>query len=164
MVNVDAFPGFCVLKGAARILAKFFAFLMLACLFLLPASPSGAQAVGPAAGDRAAIAATIRDQLAAFARDDGQAAFALASPTIRQLFGSVDNFMAMVRTGYPAVHRARNVEFRDAIGEGDEIVQRVRLVGPDGRPVVAAYQMQKQPDGTWKINGCSILEDDDRSV
>lgn len=146
------------------ILARIVGFVMLATMFSVFPGNARAESGDLSAADRAAVMATIRDQLAAFSADNGPAAFALASPTIRHLFGSVDNFMDMVRAGYPAVYRARNVEFRNAVGLGDEVVQRVRLVGPDGRPVVAAYQMQKQPDGTWKINGCSILEDDDRSV
>ena len=36
-------------------------------------------------------------------------------------------------------------------------MQRVMLVGPDGVPVMARYLMQRQPDGSWLINGC-ILE------
>ena len=37
----------------------------------------------PSAAAQAAIVAVIRDQMAAFLRDDGTAAFAHASPTIR---------------------------------------------------------------------------------
>ena len=33
------------------------------------------------------------------------------------------------------------------------------LVGPDGKSWVALYTLQRQPDGTWKIDGCVLLPD-----
>jgi hypothetical protein len=37
-------------------------------------------------------------------------------------------------------------------------VQSVELVGPDGGHYIALYRMEKQPDGSWKINGCELTE------
>jgi hypothetical protein len=109
------------------------------------------------AGDAAEIRAVIEAQLEAFRADDGARAFGFASPAIQSLFGDPETFLEMVRRGYPAVHRPRRVEFQDLLGEGGGMTQRVLLVGPDGVPVVADYLMQRQPDGSWRINGC-ILE------
>src|SRR5277367_6208135 len=81
------------------------------------------------AADRGAIRAVVEDQLAAFQRDDGMAAFALASPNIREQFGSVGNFMEMVRTGYQPVYRPREVVFGAVTVTDGRIVQRVLLVG-----------------------------------
>ena len=39
-------------------------------------------------------------------------------------------------------------------------IQKVFITGPDGKNYIAAYGMQQQSDGTWKINGCSLVEDD----
>lgn len=118
-----------------------------------PAAP-----VDPA--DAAAFREVISGQMAAFARDDGAAAFAFAAPSIQRLFATPARFMAMVRTGYPAVYRPQAVAFaapirvpaRDAGGD-DAYAQPVRVTGPDGRPVLAMYQMERQPDGTWRIAG-----------
>jgi len=57
------------------------------------------------AADRAAIERVIRDQIAAFRRDDGVAAFALASPGTQAAFGTPEAFMGMVRQGYQTVYR-----------------------------------------------------------
>ena len=57
--------------------------------------------------DRNAIRQVIENQLAAFQRDDGSEAFSYASPGIQRRFGTPDNFMAMVRSGYAAVYRPR---------------------------------------------------------
>lgn len=107
--------------------------------------------------DRGAIERTIRTQLEAFQRDDAAAAFALAAPAIRELFGTPENFLAMVRSGYAAVYRPREVEFRDLVTIEDIVVQQVLVVGPDGRPQIALYTMERQPGGAWAINGCTLV-------
>jgi hypothetical protein len=122
-------------------------------------------AEGVNAADRAAIRAVVEDQLAAFQRDDGAAAFAFASPGIQAEFGTVENFMAMVRSGYQPVYRPREVAFGDATaGDDGRIVQRVELVGPDGVPVVALYTMEQQPDGSWRIAACRLTKSPDKTT
>ena len=118
--------------------------LILVLLGLVAAFGAGparaAESLGE--GDRAAIRQVVEDQLDAFRRDDGAAAFGFASPFIQEKFGTPDNFMTMVRSGYGAVYRPRRVEFREIADDPDlGIVQKVLLVGPDGRPVLAIYQM-----------------------
>jgi hypothetical protein len=36
-------------------------------------------------------------------------------------------------------------------------LQEILVVGPDGQPVLAEYIMQRQPDGSWRINGVILL-------
>jgi hypothetical protein len=109
------------------------------------------------AGEGAAIREVIESQLDAFRRDDGPGAFAYASPDIRAMFHDPDTFMGMVRGGYAAVYRPREVEFRGLGLEDGRWTQRVLFVGPDGVPVIARYMMERQPDGSWLIDGC-VLE------
>jgi len=42
---------------------------------------------------------------------------------------------------------------------GGTIIQRVELVGPDGVPALAHYVMQRQSDGSWRINGCFLTRE-----
>lgn len=114
-------------------------------------------------GREQAIRSVIEQQLQAFQQDDGQAAFAHASPMIQNMFKNPANFMHMVKTGYQPVYRPREVSFQDLTMVNGELVQRVLLVGPNNEVVVAHYMMQQQPDGVWKINGC-ILKSADESV
>ena len=116
------------------------------------------------ADDAAAIRAVISDQLAAFRRDDGEAAFAFAAPAIREKFGDAANFLRMVREGYGPVYRPREVEFGALSAEDGRLVQRVLLVGPDGVPVTALYFMERQPDGSWKISGCVLTAAADKTI
>jgi len=116
-------------------------------------------------GDRAAIRQVIESQLAAFKRDDGAAAYAFATPMIQQKFGTAEHFMTMVRTAYPAVYRPKAVEFRELASSDDMgVMQKVFFVGPDGAGVLAFYQMERQPDGSWKISGCFVTVSPDTSV
>ena len=116
------------------------------------------------AADRAAFVRTIEQQLDAFRADDGPTAFSFASPGIQSLFGSPDRFMEMVRSGYRAVYRPRSAQFLGAVETPRGPVQRVLFVGPDGRPVIAEYHMERQPDGTWRIDGVILTEVDDGAV
>lgn len=109
-----------------------------------------------ASAARAAIRATIRGQMEAFLVDDGALAFSYASPGIRRMFGTAESFMTMVQRGYEAVYRPRDVEFRDILMRDGRPVQRVFVVGPDNVPVTAEYSMERQPDGRWLIDGCSL--------
>jgi hypothetical protein len=137
----------------------------LAVLFLATL-PLAARAEDPAlgAGDTAAIRSVISHQLGAFLKDDQTAAFSDASPTIQGLFHDPDTFMRMVRSAYQPVYRASGVEFRALTTIEGRLVQRVYMVGPDGIAVLADYEMQRQPDGSWRINGCSIAKAPDQGV
>ena len=72
--------------------------------------------------------------------------------------------MAMVRQGYPPVYRPRSVDFRELVTSEGRIVQKVLFVGPDGVPVIAEYFMERQPDGSWRIDGCRLDRSGDQSA
>ena len=133
--------------------------LLVAVGFGLPAA---AQEI--AASDSAAIHSVIQGQIGAFQKDDGTAAYGLASPTIQQIFPSVDAFMGMVRGQYQPVYRPRSLAFGPLVDSASGPQQKVFVVGPDGASYVAVYTLQKQPDGTWKINGCVLLPDNSPSI
>ena len=124
---------------------------------LLPPPAAAGESVTLDATQSTAVRGVIGAQLEAFQRDDGAAAYSYAAPTIQQKFGSVANFMTMVRTGYPAVYRPREVAFLEARVKDGVTVQALRLVGPDGAGVVALYFMEQQPDGSWRINGVTLV-------
>jgi hypothetical protein len=139
--------------------------LALAWLALAHFAPARAQdqsTVAPA--DAQAIHEVISDQLDAFRHDDGTRAFSYASPMIQGKFGSPDIFMEMVKTAYTPVYRAHDVQFQGLDLEAGVPVQRVRMIGPDGLPVIVIYMMERQPDGTWKVNGVLMTRSDDLST
>jgi len=111
----------------------------------------------PIPADQRAILETIQAQLDAFQVDDHPLAFSYATPQLREMFGTPDNFMAMVRGGYMSVYRPQSVEFLDSRVVSGRTGQAVRFVGPDGTAVVAIYTMEKQPDGSWRIAAVQLI-------
>ena len=104
----------------------------------------------------AEIQSAISRQVDAFRRDDANGAYAIASPTIQEMFGTAGNFLEMVQRGYPQVYRPRSLTFGKLQEVDGKLLQRVIIQGPDGAIVTAVYEMV-QIDGRWRINGCYLL-------
>jgi hypothetical protein len=114
--------------------------------------------------DLNAMRDVIELQIEAFHKDDADAAFNYASPKIRSLFPTPDTFMTMVRRGYQPVYRAQRYSFGQAALIEGQIVQPVRIDNPDKEPVFAMYYMERQSDGTWKINGCVLVQESGQGI
>jgi uncharacterized protein DUF4864 len=125
--------------------------LILALCLLLGVTAARAEDLAPA--DRAAIAGVISDQIAAFRVDDAARAFAYASPAIQAKFGTAERFLEMVRSGYAPVYQAEDLAFGEIAVENGVPVQAVEIHTLDGEGVLALYFMERQPDGSWRING-----------
>ncbi len=126
---------------------------------VFPASKPGPAASAPLAlttADEAAIADIIQQQIAAFQADDAELAFSLASPDIQARFQTAEQFMGMVQTLYEPVYRPQSVDFGAIELIRGRPVQAVTVLGPTGTWVTAYYQMEKQPDDTWRIAGCML--------
>jgi hypothetical protein len=101
----------------------------------------------------------ISSQIQAFRADDGFAAYSYAAPAIRKIFPSPEIFMQMVRNGYQPVYRPRSFAFGEITEEAPgRPTQRVAVVDANGKAWIALYAFEKQPDGSWKIIGCSLVE------
>jgi len=127
-------------------------------LFVLAllASPAVPAAVNGA--DVVEIRAVIQRQMDAFRRDDARGAFALVSPGVQQAFRTPEKFLDAVRLAYRAVYRPGAVAFRNALVMGEEVVQPVQITDRAGDAWVAYYSMQRQRDGSWKTNGCHLVQ------
>ncbi len=134
--------------------------MVLAIVCAINGSAHAEDAVPVSAADQQAIRQVVTSQLDAFRRDAGDDAYRYASPNIQKMFGSAAQFMARVRQAYPAVYRPRSFEFDRLVTIDGQIVQRVMLVGPDGAPALALYTMEREPDGTWRIDGCILTRPD----
>ena len=136
------------------------------CFFaalILWSAPLRAEALS--AEDKAAFQSVITGQIDAFRAEDGARAYSYAAPMIRQIFPNPDLFMNMVRQGYQPVYRPQSFKFGEAgFSASGRPVQRVTVVGPDGLTYEAIYTMERQPDGSWLINGCAIVRAPDLGV
>ena len=99
----------------------------------------------------------ISDQIEAFQADDFEEAFTYASPNIRMLFRTPQNFGRMVTQGYPMVWRPAEVTFLELEELGSGYSQKVQVVDAEGRVHILDYRMLQTTDG-WKINGVQLLE------
>jgi hypothetical protein len=123
-----------------------------------------AQAAGVSKADTQKIRTVIRAQLAAFAADDAKRAFSYAAPKIREMFGTPERFLAMVREGYPVVYRPASVGFLTPEVAGGTVFQAVEMAGSDGSLWVAVYTLERRRNGTWAISGCEVLPREGRAV
>jgi Domain of unknown function (DUF4864) len=103
------------------------------------------------------ITGIIQNQLDAFQADDVTTAFSFASPTIQGIFGTAQNFGAMVQQGYPMVWRPAAVKYLDLRQGPDGMYQKVAITDQAGALHVLEYQMI--PDGSgWVIGGVQVLQ------
>jgi hypothetical protein len=140
-----------------RSLAAFF--LTLALGTSLPVS---AQVVS--AEDARSARAVVSAQLEAFASDDAKRAFSYAAPAIREMFGTPERFLAMVRAGYPVVYRGTGATFLIPLRVDGQLYQGVHLTDGAGVLWLATYRLERQPDGTWRIAGCDVQPATGKSV
>ncbi len=131
----------------------FFAFLSLAiCLFMtsLPANASDP------AKDAQSI---IQSQIEAFLKADAETAYSFASPAIQKKFPDKDIFFSMVQEQYGPVYNPGNYAFgrHKVMEDGAFVFQEVMITGTDGKDWTAIYQLGRQPDGSLRINGVSMM-------
>ncbi len=126
--------------------------ILFVALLLVVAPPA------TAADDVAAAQGVIRAQEQAFGHDDAAAAYSFAAPAIKEIFPDAGIFMSMVERRYAPVYRHKSFEFGEARSEGDRIAQRVHIIDANGEAWEALYTLERQPDGSLKITGCSLLK------
>ena len=102
--------------------------------------------------------AIVERQFDAFEHDDGEAAYALAAPTIKQMFDDADHFMAMVRNHYAPVYRHRSAEFGAFKESGDEASLEATLIDNDNVVWTALYSFRRVSNGDWLISGCVLVK------
>jgi hypothetical protein len=108
--------------------------------------------------------AIIERQFDAFARDDAEAAYALADPAIKEMFVDADHFLAMVRDRYPPVYRHRSVEFGDFAELGDDANLKATLVDNDNVVWTALYSLRREANGDWLISGCVLAKAEGNAI
>lgn len=117
----------------------------------------------PAVAQEAPIQDTIQSQIEAFQADDFARAFTYASPTIKGMFGTPENFGAMVKQGYPMVYRPSEVQMMELREVAGNLWQRVRITDRAGAGWYLDYMMVETAEG-WQINAVQILPAPDVGV
>lgn len=107
--------------------------------------------------DAIAIREAVATQLVALSNDDASGAFALTSEGKRQLIGTPDNFLRMMKEEYNPLYRHLGTIFSQPEVVDGDAVQVVRVTDGAGKVWLAMFWMQQEDDGTWKIDGCHLL-------
>ena len=111
---------------------------------------------GTATAQDISIEDVITNQLQAFNDRDIAEAWQYASPTIKGIFRTPENFGLMVENGYPMVWDNSDVRFLDRDEVGRRSRQEVQIQGPDGLFYILDYQMVETTDG-WQIDSVQVI-------
>ncbi|MFM9916686.1 MAG: DUF4864 domain-containing protein [Rhizobacter sp.] len=133
--------------------------LFTICLSL---AAGGAYAVEVPEVQAAKARAVVQAQLDAFAADDARRAFQLASPSARKHLGSPDNFIKLVRKNYAVVYRPATVAFLKPQLIDGVVVLGVQMTDSQGSAWLATYQLERQPNGLFLIDGCELVANEGR--
>lgn len=128
---------------------------LLGALLLAFACAAAAQHLG--GEEVSAMRRVIDAQLEAFSRDDHEGAFSLASPGIRERFGTAETFVRMVREQYAVVYRPATRVFLRPVVEDGTVIFPVQLSDRAGEVWVALYTMQRV-GGEWRVAGCQLVQ------
>lgn len=110
------------------------------------------------------VRAVVMAQLQAFAEDDADAAFAVATPSVRKAVGDPARFLELVRGNYPMVYRPAGFGFLPPEREDGQVLQLVTLRDSDGSTWLALFSLEQQPDMAWRIGGCIVAQNTWRST
>ena len=109
-------------------------------------------ATAAAAKDADEVQNTIAAQLAAFEAETLAEAFAIASPTIQQMFGTPEVFGRMVQRDYPMIYDPARVVYLERHDMGTAIYQEILFTDQSGVSHSFLYELILI-DGAWRING-----------
>lgn len=110
----------------------------------------------PAVAQADPVQDTILNQIDAFKADDFATAFTFASPSIKSIFMTAENFGMMVKNGYPMVASPGTVQMLEQREISGSLWQKVMITDQGGRTHILDYQMIETPEG-WQINGVQLL-------
>jgi len=97
----------------------------------------------------------VSHQLAAFRVDDFSSAYREVSMGFQEKF-NLEAFADLARTDYPALLRARRIEFGRTQFEGRTAVMTAYFIMPDGDVIPCIYNLVREEDA-WKIDSVRVL-------
>lgn len=103
----------------------------------------------------------IEQQITAFLNDDATTAYSFASPEIKSVFPNAERFFEMVKKSYGPVYRPGNYAFgRNQVSpDGTVAYQEVLISAPDGKDWAVYYELKRQRDGQFAINGVRMMRE-----
>jgi hypothetical protein len=94
-------------------------------------------------------------QLAAIQKKDYRAALSFSAPDFQKVM-TPQNFGGMITTRYPLLATAKSYSFKQATGDGDQVLLPTIAMAKNGTKTTFVYSLTRRND-TWAITNC-ILE------
>lgn len=111
-----------------------------------------------------AVTLVVQSQLHAFAEDDAETAFNLATESTQSLARTPNDFLKVIKQRFTPIYRHRHALFSEPeIIEGHAL-QIVQLIDHDNLVWIAIYEVEREADGKWKIDGCQLFETNNMSI
>lgn len=103
----------------------------------------------------------IEQQITAFLNNDATTAYSFASPEIKSVFPNAERFFEMVKKSYAPVYRPGNYAFgRNQVSpDGTVAYQEVLISAPDGKDWAVYYELKRQRNGQFAINGVRMMRE-----
>ena len=121
-------------------------------------------AVGHAAAQQAqpsvahAVTQVVQSQLNAFAQDDAETAFKLSTASTRQLIGTPNELLSVIKHKFAPIYRHSKAIFAKPEIINRSALQIVHLTDADNLVWIAIYQVEQEADGIWRVDGCQLFE------
>lgn len=138
------------------------AMLALPLLALRPRPAGASEQQRFTAEEARSLRAAVQAQLAALGAGDATVAYGFASTAIQRQFEDANRFMAMVLSAYPMLVKPTSVSYLLPERRASTVVQPVQVRDAAGKAWLAAYQMEAQAGGGWRIAGCVVVADSRR--
>jgi hypothetical protein len=136
--------------------------IFIALVFSLGCAQSAAQETYGKAAQ--AVTLVVQSQLHAFAEDDAETAFSLATESTQNLAQTPNDFLNVIKQRFTPIYRHRHALFSEPeIIEGYAL-QVVQLIDHDNLVWIAIYEVEREADGTWKVDGCQLFETNNMSI
>lgn len=133
-------------------------FMVLAVTFAATSAALNANAGSLSKTDAQQVQLVVAAQLEAFAKDDADRAFETSTPAVREAIGSSVRFLALVRGIYPMIYRPASVTFHNPEQDEGNAVQLVEIIDKESKSWLALFALERQPDASWRIGGCVVVE------
>lgn len=137
---------------------------LITLLMLHSISAFSAESFWPTAAEWTEIRGVIQSQLEAFEQDDDAAAYALAAPSVKQRFPTVEAFSKMVRDRYTPIYSPRELKFLTPSIVQGRIMQGVQFLSDENQVFLAVFTVEKQQDKSWKIKACELMPVDSKTA
>lgn len=140
----------------------FTVFAFVAGILVLPAPYVHAEEYSAHAAQ--AVTRVVQSQLNAFADDDAERAYGLATLATQSLAGTPHELLRIIKQRFTPIYRHRHALFSEPEIIGAHALQVVQLTDHDDLVWIAIYEVEREEDGSWKVDGCRLFETNNQSI